>query len=282
MLSFMPTALEPDPFPSPLHRLEVAARSHVGRHRDNNEDSLLVAHLGRDERHLFDLRATSYLARSGEWVAAVCDGMGGEAGGEVASRLATVVLDAELKRRPRSASLSMAREALTDALVAAARTIAEAAREPSLERMGTTATAAVVVDGQLVLAQVGDSRAYLFRGGKLTQLTEDQTLVAHLRKNGHPNHQDLAGLSNVILQALGSSRHLDVVVCAVELAPRDLVLLCSDGLSGPVPDAEIAHILGRPAALDARVDALVAAANAAGGPDNISCVLFDYLGLSRA
>ncbi len=273
---------EPDPFPSPLHRLEVAARSHVGRHRDNNEDSLLVGHLGRDERHLFDLPATSYLARSGEWFAAVCDGMGGEAGGEVASRRATVVLDAELKRRPRSASLRMASEALTGALVTAARTIAEAAREPSLKRMGTTATAAVVVQGQLVFAQVGDSRAYLFRGGKLTQLTEDQTLVAHLRKNGHPSDGDLAGLSNVILQALGTSTHLDVVVGAVELAPRDLVLLCSDGLTGPVTDEEIAHILSRPAPLDVRVDALVAAANTAGGPDNISCVLLDYLGLSLA
>ena len=99
---------EPDPFAPLLHRLEVAARSHVGLRRDNNEDSVLVGHAGSEERHLFDLPATPYVARSGEWFAAVCDGMGGEAGGEVASRLATVVLDAELKRRPRSASTRMA------------------------------------------------------------------------------------------------------------------------------------------------------------------------------
>jgi protein phosphatase len=141
--------------------------------------------------------------------------------------------------------------------------------------MGTTATVAVLADRELVVGQVGDSRAYVFRHGVLSQVTRDQTLVALLLREGKLDAdrvEDFPG-GHIILQAVGSAPTVDVDVTSVALEDGDVLLLCSDGLSGPVPDAVISGILSRQEPVTALADALVAEANARGGPDNVTCVL---------
>jgi protein phosphatase len=204
--------------------------------------------------------------------------MGGEAGGAIASGLAaeSIVRTMAAHWDPWNGEVEIA-AALTATLEGASTCIKHRAREePAIAKMGTTATLVTLAHGSLLCAQVGDSRAYVMRGGVLHQVTEDQTMAEMLRKNaGLPREQirELVG-ANVILQALGCSSNLDVVLTRTALAHRDLVLLCSDGLFGPVDDVEIASVLRAAPDLAQACDALVMRANANGGPDNVSCVLF--------
>ena len=236
-------------------RLEIAAESDIGRERAKNDDSYMV------------LEADTIAF-------GVCDGMGGHAGGDVASRLAvdtiTSVLGAGTEPEE---GLD---ERLRRAIVVASRKILERANaEPSLRSMGTTATIAALDAEEIVVAQVGDSRAYLFREGVLTRLTRDQTLAQSLVDQGQLALEELANseYAHIVLQAVGMKELPDVVIGRARLADGDLVLICSDGLFGPLGDAAIAEILSRETALEAKVRALVERANAAGGPDNITCVL---------
>jgi protein phosphatase len=138
--------------------------------------------------------------------------------------------------------------------------------------MGTTATVAAVHGDCLLCAQVGDSRAYLLRGGHLAQLTRDQTMVELLKASGiDVVSEDIP--TNVILQAVGSSVRLEVVVTQTSFRSGDVVLLCTDGLCGVVDDQVIEAILAANEDPEAACDALVAAANEAGGPDNITVVV---------
>jgi protein phosphatase len=245
----------------------------------------------------------------------VCDGMGGEAGGALASGLAVETIVSAMRASwlernaagahaarsapaaggapaggaPAAAGVlalgsAHAEAALVEALVAsleaASARIKRAAREePLYARMGTTATLAAVAHGALLCAQVGDSRAYLLRGGQLFQLTEDQTMAEYLRKSGAVPEDQISAIvgPNVILQALGSSTRLEVAVTRTPLAYGDAVLLCSDGLYGVLDDAAIAAVLGEASDLAEACDELIARANAAGGPDNISCVVLQLL-----
>lgn len=238
---------EPDPFPS--LRLELAVRTDRGRERPRNEDRAVVG------------TAAPF--------ALVCDGMGGEAGGEVASSIASDWIAAAVER---AWPWQDVETVLVSSIVEAGERVRAVARaEPRFARMGTTATLAAFASGQLVCAQVGDSRAYLLRRGRLAQVTRDQTMVELLRSRGVALGEDVP--SNVILQAVGSSERLDVVVTRTSIEPGDVVLLCSDGLCGVVSDRDIASILATIEAPQAACDALVARANDAGGPDNITCVV---------
>ena len=151
-----------------------------------------------------------------------------------------------------------------------------ASDEPLYARMGTTATLAAIAHGALLCAQIGDSRAYVMRGGRLTQVTEDQTMAELLRKTGNLLPEQISAIvgPNVILQALGSSSRLEVALTRTPLANGDRVLLYSDGLYGPVDDEQIAEILRTTPDLAQACGVLVKRANARGGPHNISCVLF--------
>jgi len=220
--------------------------------------------------------------------ALVCDGMGGEAGGALASGLAVDATAAAMRAAyearsalpPGSLSLVEARaaRALVASLEAASARIKQAAREePAYARMGTTATLATVIGSSLLCAQVGDSRAYVFHAGALVQVTRDQTMLELLRSSGAlapGGGTDMVG-AHVILQALGSSAQLDVPITRAPLVPGDRVLLCSDGLHGCVTDDEIASVLRSLTSAADACDALVALANEHGGPDNISVVVFD-------
>jgi protein phosphatase len=230
------------------------ARSDVGKARKGNEDNFY--------------RGTA--------VFAVADGMGGHQAGEVASETALVSLQEVDDREWPSAA--QAEHALVEAVRAANTDVVEqAAANPDYRGMGTTLTAVLVRDGRLHVAHVGDSRAYLFRPGEgMSQLTTDHTLVEQLVRDGRISRDEIPThpQRSVITRAIGVETFVEVdTLPPLELEPGDQVLLCSDGLSGPVPDDEIAQILAETADGDEACDALVLAANRAGGPDNITVVL---------
>lgn len=234
--------------------LRVGAATDVGRRRHNNEDSMLVAD------RLF----------------VVADGMGGHVGGEVASQIAVAAMG----------------EAFTaggtvDDLVAAVRTanqaiLARADADPSLRNMGTTATATALVDSAegevLAVAHVGDSRAYLFRDGHLSQITDDHSVPQELLRAGQLTEAEAAvdPRRNQITRVLGlgdPDPDLQTVVPYV----GDRLLLCSDGLTNEVSDAIIAEVLATVADAQEAADRLVAMANDNGGGDNITVILVDVV-----
>ena len=291
------TELDPFPPPPPAKTSVFAAAStDPGLQRSDNQDRAVIGDAATDQAWEPPAAVGILAGPAGSFYAAVCDGMGGEAGGAVASGLGVETIASAMRARwtQRNAvpggSLAQSEAqvglALVASLEAAAARIKQAARaEPAYARMGTTATLAAIAHGALLCAQIGDSRAYVMRGGRLHQVTEDQTMAELLRKSGAIPPDQISAIvgPNVILQALGSSTRLEVVLTRTPLAQGDLVLLCSDGLYGVVEDAEIAEVLRstqeRPAGPDLAhaCDVLIARANEQGGPDNISCVVFRVL-----
>ena len=226
---------------------DYGAATDVGRVRAGNEDS----HLAMPP------------------VFAVADGMGGANGGEVASAMAV-----EVVRRgaadPRLSLELLAREA--------DRSIRERGRrDPSLRGMGTTLTVVRVDGGLARVAHVGDSRAYLLRGGVLRRLTRDHTLVEQLVREGLVNRAGAAShpSKNVLVNVLGGGADLVVEESSVRLRPGDRLMLCTDGVTGMVPDGIIFEILRRFADPREAAMRLVDAANAGGGHDNSTAVVID-------
>jgi len=281
---------EPDPFPAPPPPppcVSAAARTDIGQERSDNQDRAVIADASCDQAWEPPVALAARVHASGAFYALVCDGMGGEAGGALASGLAVEIIVGAMRARwlqrstepASSIALDEARiaMALVASLEAASARIKQAAREePIYARMGTTATLAVIAHGALLCAQIGDSRAYVLRGDRLLQVTEDQTMAEFLRKSGAVPPDQISAIvgPNVILQALGSSTRLDVAITRTPLAHRDVVLLCSDGLYGVVDDREIKEVLRTSSDLAVACDRLVTRANEQGGPDNISCAAF--------
>jgi protein phosphatase len=200
--------------------------------------------------------------------------MGGAAAGERASRIAAETLQEIVTEEASYGGMNVGK--LTTAFHEVNRRIKAAATEDSkLEGMGTTMVAAIEVDGRLLLASVGDSRAYRFEHGALTQITDDQTWVNEIgRKLGLP--EDVLKthpMRHVLTMALGVSPQLKINHYEVDVDGDAVVLLSSDGLHGVVSDAEIAEVLAHPGSLEERGQRLIALARAHGGPDNISVVL---------
>ena len=266
----------------------IYGSTHPGLRRSQNQDSFLVADLGvppsegpwrvstdpddEPEPRRFSVGPRGLLA-------VVADGMGGAAAGAVASRLAVAEIYGSLSTRWASEALATeARfaECLRHAVESANGAIHQhATREPECRGMGTTATVAGILDGWVILAQVGDSRAYLVRGGRTTQLTRDQSLVQKLMDSGalKPEDAEGSGIASVLLQALGPEPRVQVDVTRQQVRRGDVLVLCSDGLSRTVPPAAIAEAAGRapdPAALCAT---LMDAALAGGAPDNVTVVV---------
>ncbi|HEX2709030.1 MAG TPA: Stp1/IreP family PP2C-type Ser/Thr phosphatase [Solirubrobacterales bacterium] len=229
---------------------DQAFRTETGRQRNANEDSLFT--------------------RSPVFV--VADGMGGAQAGEVASKAAAESFDRELPAAPPE-------RVLTETIEAANRMIHELARkDPDLTGMGTTITATIVDPDseEVAIGHVGDSRAYRLRGGKLERLTRDHSLVEEMRRKGqltdaqaedHPQR-------SIITRALGPEPEVKVDVQTVPAQAGDVFLLCSDGLTTMLDDAQIARLLARASSMEAAVRALVDEANRAGGRDNITVVAF--------
>lgn len=203
---------------------------------------------------------------------AVADGMGGAQAGEVASRLAAAAF-----REYREADELAPEERVQAIIKEANRRIHDRARTDSeVSGMGTTVTAALLTDGRVVIGHVGDSRAYRIRDGRLEQLTEDHSLVADLMRSGRLTPEEAEGhpQRSVITRALGTDSDVDVDTLVIEAEEGDLFLLCSDGLSTMVSDADLLATVERAKSLDEAARDLVRAANSGGGEDNVTVVLF--------
>jgi PPM family protein phosphatase len=234
-------------------KVRVGARSDVGRVREGNEDSFMV------HAPLF----------------AVADGMGGHQGGEVASQLALETLGRLTLEDSRDTAPNLA-----DAVREANRAVLQrASTDPGLHGMGTTLTAVVAGANRVFLAHVGDSRAYLLRDGRLEQLTEDHTVVESLVQEGRLTRQEaeIHPQRSILTRALGVEGDIDVDERSEEVQPGDRILLCSDGLTGMVPEPEIQRILAELDDPQRAADALVDAANDAGGQDNITALVLDMV-----
>jgi len=235
-------------------RFRVGARTDVGRVREGNEDSYMV------HEPLF----------------AVADGMGGHQGGEVASNLALAAMET-IAEEPLPDGDSAPR--LAEVVREANRVVLQrAGSDPALSGMGTTLTAVLAgIGGRIHVAHVGDSRAYLLRGGEMSQLTRDQTVVQRLVDEGRisPEEAEIHPQRSILTNAIGVDRDIEVDEASYELEIGDRLLLCSDGLSGMVSEADIKRILVENEDPQAACDALVEAANQAGGQDNITALILD-------
>jgi serine/threonine protein phosphatase PrpC len=257
--------------------IAVAAASDVGQVREHNEDSLLVGDL--DTLELVEPSDATWqkLAERGPLLV-VCDGMGGVEGGEVASQLAAEVIWREMKGTPATRDPEVFARLLRRATRVANHDVhAMAKREPGLRGMGTTVSAAGVVGDRLVIATVGDSRAYVLRAGALVQVTRDQSLAFALIAAGHDPYE-AANAGSAILQALGVGDDVEPSLSIIELRRGDRVLLCSDGLHGLVGDPALAVLMAEPHTVSESVMLLVTAARAAGGSDNITAIVADVAG----
>ncbi len=232
-----------------LKVVEHTGLSDVGRQRDANEDSYVVA----------------------EPVFAVADGMGGAQAGEVASRMAAEVFGAGATFE------GTPEEQLTAMVQEANRRIWERAQEDSARRgMGTTCTVAMVGARGVTIAHVGDSRAYRLRDSEMEQLTHDHSLVAELERSGQLSREaaEQHPQRSIITRALGPERDVEVDAHTHAARSGDVFVLCSDGLTGMITDDEMASILRGAGDLESAATALIRAANQSGGRDNITAVLF--------
>lgn len=241
---------------------QFCARTDPGRARENNEDSLAYDELTA--------------------VAVLADGMGGYNAGEVASGMTTAFIKSELSRWLTEAGVGVkakdVRRAMEICVDNANRSVFNAANANAhYAGMGTTLVVGVFRDGKLVLGHIGDSRCYRLRGGVLTQITKDHSLLQEQIDAGLITLEQAATstIKNLVTRALGVE---DTVLLEVNDHPvevGDIYLMCSDGLSDMVDDATIVKIVSPPGALDQKAEQLVATANENGGRDNISVLMIE-------
>jgi serine/threonine protein phosphatase PrpC len=243
--------------------------SDVGRVRTNNEDSFRIV----EALNLFILS----------------DGMGGEAHGEVASAMAVDVINKYCESEKEDsgatvldevpATLSSRTRRLKNAVAQANFQIFQAAQKnPEQRGMGATITALWLKDTLLSIAHVGDSRAYLLRSGNLQQLTNDHSLVAEQVRRGliTPQQAEESEMQSVLLRALGAHPEVEIDVDEVAIIPRDVLLLCSDGLTRMVTEPEIAGALQAETVPSAAAERLIALANENGGIDNVTVIVVRF------
>lgn len=247
----------------PQKLVDASLRTHQGRVRTNNEDFVAwrePADVAEEEKQ--------------GWLYILADGAGGMDAGEVASRFATertlhhYLSRDDLAWGPR----------LQAAMQAANVDLREmSARHEGNNRMATTMVAVVISDHRAYVANVGDSRAYFWRAGRLRQITKDQSLVAQLLDEGAITAEEAAvhPRRNVILFSLGSERTPRIDLFELKLEPGDKILLCSDGLTRHVEDDEIGTIVGQQPAAEA-AETLISLANERGGQDNISVGILHF------
>lgn len=267
--------------------VDLGALSHQGHVRENNEDSYLVCRFGRSLENLItnlddDLLEQSYTVTG--YGMLVADGMGGIAGGEIASRLALsklveLVVDTSdwvlsLKQQK---DVNTVLDRMTDRFLQIDSAVRrEADHDYTLQGMGTTLTVAAALGSDLLVGHVGDSRAYLLHGSTLRQLTTDHTLAQALIDAGVADPDDPASRSmrHVLTAAVGSlGQEVEPQVQRFKLERGDQLLLCTDGLTETIADSTIAHVLQEAASAQSACQALVDLALAGGGTDNVTVVL---------
>jgi PPM family protein phosphatase len=250
--------------------IEAFGQTDVGRRRKLNEDNFLV-----------DNEAGLY---------AVCDGMGGHNAGEVASKIAIETLGAFIRRSHKEkeitwpygldVNLSYDGNRIKTALKLANKKVFRAAdNREDYTGMGTTAVGALITDNMMTVGSAGDSRCYVIADGKLTQVTRDDSWVSAAWAEGILTAEEIERhpLRNVITKAVGAKEDIEINVVEHKLATGDVVLVCSDGLHSMINDeAILAAVTPFPSSLEEAAGKLVAAANEAGGKDNVSVVLLRY------
>lgn len=273
----------------PRVMVEVGATSHPGKVRGNNEDHFLVARLAKSMRicktSLAQQETTRFSEEEG-YILIVADGMGGAAAGEEASATAVRTVEAfvldtlkwflHLGGHDEVQLLGELRQALEHA---DRNVMARAQSERGLLGMGTTLTMAYSVGPDLYIVHAGDSRAYLFRDGGLDQLTCDHTLVQMLIDGGAltPEAAKTHARRNVVTNVIGGPREgVHAEIHKVALRDGDVLLICSDGLTEPVADFEIAATLALPGSADDSCERLLRKALERGAPDNVTAVLARY------
>lgn len=246
--------------------IEIGARSDIGMVRHNNEDCFAI-----------DLSIKLLL---------VCDGMGGHAAGEVASKMAVDVIKDHCWRASRTPDLpilgtyqrsaSPNANRLASGIRLANQAIRDAAaRRSSLTGMGSTVVAAQVKGNVLSIAHVGDSRLYLFRDQILRQLTRDHSLAMEAARRGFANAEEARAseMGHTLVRALGADTHVEVDLLEMPAKEGDQILICSDGLTDMVPDAAIAKVLGEAATAQHACDRVIEIANRNGGRDNVTVIV---------
>jgi protein phosphatase len=262
-------------------RIRYYGCSDVGLVREHNEDNFIVGDLTGGKRGLEnDEPAELVLGKRGA-IFSVCDGMGGAAAGEVASQMAVDTLWEFLSGMDEAKDRDQFARRIVSAVTEAGNRIYAAAKMDRTRRgMGTTSTLAGLMDKVLFIGQVGDSRAYLLRKGKLNLITKDQSLVNQLIEAGQLTEEEAEAFehSNIILQALGTTEEVTVDLTFLELRRGDRLMLCSDGLSGLVHQDLIEDVLSNVGDLTEASAKLIEMANAGGGHDNITVVCADFDG----
>lgn len=251
-------------------RISVGARSDMGLVRQNNEDRFAV-----------DLSLNLFI---------LCDGMGGQAAGEVASKLGVDIILEHCRQAAEDPQLEMigeyrpefseASNRLASGILLSNQVIHEAAgQQPSTTGMGSTVVAARLNGNVLSIAHVGDSRIYLFHEGELRQLTQDHSLVMEQVRRGLLSREEAeqSELSNVIMRALGAEETVQADLDEHWVNEGDQILLCSDGLTRMASDEQIAAILAEPRPPQQACERLVELANELGGEDNVTVVLVRLL-----
>src|SRR5581483_1916823 len=224
--------------------LVVCGATDRGLRRERNEDAYVIADLRSGEISSPCVRTDVSISEDG-LLLMVCDGMGGRAAGEVAARVAAD----SIKRKLVAEGADVAHhptQSLEAAVAGANQAVrAEVAAHPEQRGMGTTCAAAIVLPGSLVVANVGDSRAYLFRDCRLEPLTRDQSVVSQLLESGvlSPEQAEHHPWRHVLSQAVGTSPAVAPVITEARLQAGDRILVCSDGLHGCVPAETIAAAL---------------------------------------
>ena len=251
--------------------LEFAELSDPGRSRDHNEDS--IGHV---------LPSSPAQVQSQGWLFAVADGVGGHEKGEVASQLAIETMLGGFRKIPKG----VVHASLLPKLVQDANAVvydAGHARQAGGPRMGSTLVACALRFDSAVVSHVGDSRCYLFRNGAGGPLTHDHTMADEQVRLGVLSQSEAAKSDgrHILTRSLGSDLFVAADTITVNIIPGDVLLLCSDGLHGYVPDASILRLINASSDLDAMAAALVAAANEAGGRDNVSVQLIRVRSVER-
>ena len=236
------------------------AKTDTGKIRVNNED-----------------RVTALTNTRGNILLVVFDGMGGANKGDLASTLAIDILASAFNERDRFQTKFIAKRWMASTIRKANSSIfKQAFNNPNYNGMGTTLTAVLIVNDYMVVAQVGDSRAYSFRARSLNQITEDQTYVQYLYRIGEIKKEEIAThpKRHVLMNALGIYPSLDLDI-KVHPYLGDTILVCSDGLYNNVPDKDLLSILKGSDSLDQKVNELISLANANGGSDNIAVAMWE-------
>ena len=257
-----------------VHQLIAACGQSVGKQRDLNEDSLLAV--------TYTMAGNGGNTPFGLYM--VADGMGGHQFGEVASNTAIRTVAGSILKKFQPLLFNLKPEAPDESLqeiMGAAVDEAQKTIQREAPGSGTTLTAALILGQQMTIAHVGDSRAYMiYSDGRIETITRDHSLVKRLEELGHISQKEAENYPNrnVLYRALGQGEQLEPDIFTIPFPAAGLLMLCSDGLWGVVPEKEILRAVRESPNLEQACQSMVAVANAAGGPDNISVVLVQLTG----